>query len=198
MSKTTLKLKTAESGAPDFETAKARFEKASAEFDAKREAVENTKSALYWSKTSDGDRASIAPAIRERVARAYPNGVPRRAKLVRQAEDAAEALEDATPGFEVERELYAAAARRETAKIAQELQPRHRTAVQAIAKALEALSLAMAEETDIRVELAREAPEGKSAYLPNCSAYLSFGSLADWNSPASQWARKMRELKIIG
>ena len=195
--KTKQKTEAADSGAPDFSSAKVRYEKASAEYNGLREAVENTKAAFLWENTSDADRASLAPAIRERARAAFPKFLPRRAKLTRQAEDAAEALEDATPKYEIERELWAAACRRETERVALELQPRHRAAVKAIAKALEALSLAMAEETETRAELARTAPEPVCAYLPNCSGFLAFGSLAAWDSPASVWARHMRQLQIL-
>ena len=187
----------AETDAPDFEAARERFDKATEKYEALQAAVENTRAALYMSNTADSARASIAPSVRERAQSAYPRGLPRRAKLIRQAEDAADALEDATPAFQVERELYAAAARRETARIAQELQPRHRATVQKIAQALEDLSRALEAEAEVRAELAREAPEAISAFLPNCSAFLQFGSLVDWNTPASQWARKMREIGIL-
>lgn len=197
MSKTTLKLKTAEAGAPDFATAKARYDKALAEYEAKREAVENARAALLWENTADSDRPSLAPAIRERAKAAYPKFLPRRSKIIHEAESAADTFADAEPAYQVERELYLAAARRETARIAQELQPRHRTAVRAIATALEALSRALEAEGEVRAELAATAPESSSAYLPDCSSFLAFGSLVPWDSPASVWARHMRHLKIL-
>ncbi len=186
-----------ESAVSDFLTAKTRFEKASADYDGKHEAVENIRAAIFWSRASDSEKNLIAMSVRERVQAAYPKGLPQLRKLVRQAEDAAEALEDATPGFLVERELWAAASRRETTHVALDLQPRHRADVKAIAKALEDLSRSMAAEEETRAELARTAPEQSSAYLPNCSAFLAFGSLADWNSPASVWARQMRKMGIL-
>ena len=186
-----------ESAVSDFLTAKTRFEKASAGYDAKHEAVENIRAALFWSRASDTEKNSIAISVRERVQAAYPKSLPQLRNLARQAEDADEALEDATPGFLVERELWQAACRRETVRIAVGLQPRHRAAVQKIAGALEDLSRAMEAETDVRAELARTAPEATSAYLPDCSSFLQFNSLAVWHTPASQWARHMRKMEIL-
>ncbi len=194
---TTMTKPKAEPAEPDFKATEARFKKVSAGYAALHEAVENARAALLWSRASDSEKHSIATSVRERVQEAYPDGLPPLRKLARQAEDAAEALDDATPSFLVERELWAAASRRETARIALELQPRHRADVKAIAKALEDLSRSMAAEVETRAELARVAPEQSSAYLPNCSGFLSFNSLADWNTPVSQWAREMRRLKIL-
>ena len=107
------------------------------------------------------------------------------------------AIEESTPEYHRGCELWAAACRRETTLIASALQPRHRRAVKKMAKALEALSIAMTEEHETRAELHRTAPERESAHLPDCSHDLNIGTLADWNSPASGWARRMRKLTIL-
>ncbi len=179
----------------DFEAATARW----AEVDAKRRALverlDGMELALNYARNGVDKR--VPEAIR---AKADPyfnlaNGNPR--KLAGEIDDVGYEIAENNTEYGAERELYQAAARRETARLAKELQPRHREAVQAIAGALESLSRALEQESDIRSELTQTAPEATSAYLPNCSGFLAFGSLADWNSPASQWARQMRKMEIL-
>ena len=121
----------------------------------------------------------------------------RRPKLFDQLAEVEVAIEESNPIYHAECEAWAATCRRETTRIARELQRPHKRAVKAIAKAVEALSLAIADEIEIRAELSRTAPEPESAHLPDCSTDLRVGTLVDWNSAASAWARKMRKLEIL-
>ena len=70
------KAEAADSGAPDFSTAKARYDKALSEYEAKREAVEDAKAALLWENTAESDRATLAPAIRLQAAGTHPSSTP--------------------------------------------------------------------------------------------------------------------------
>lgn len=119
---------------------------------------------------------------------------PRRA--LQRLEDARDDRDKFTAKYAAAAEAWAAAKRRETNRIARELQPQHRAAVQAIAKALEELSLAIFAERECRQELARRAPETQSAYLPDCTP-PAIGALGDVGSPASAWAKQMRKLGVI-
>ena len=195
MPSTMLKQKIAEPPVPDFETVRARW----TEFrDKDRDLIarhEGIKLALTFAKGGVDDRA---PQHLRDKAEPYLALAKRRPRvLANQLEDVVDEIEDFKPKLGVEHELWQAARRRETNRLAGEMQPRHRAAVKAMAKALEALSVAMTDETEIRAELARVAPERESAKLPNCSDGLRVGTLADWNSPASEWARNVRKLKIL-
>ncbi len=180
---------------PDFEAAEARW----AEVDAKRrglvERQDGMELALNYARNGVDKR--VPEAIRAK-ADPYNNLADRNPrKLAREIDDIAHEIADSNVEYGAVRERWQAASRRKTAQIAIKLQPRHREAVKAIAAALEALSSALEQESDIRSELTQTAPEATSAYLPNCSGFLNFGSLADWNSPASQWARHMRKMGIL-
>ncbi len=185
----------AESAVPDFQTAKARW----AEVDAKHremiERLEGMKLAVSFAKSGIAKRTP--QTLRDQADPYMKLATGRPDKMASQYNDLVEDIADFTPKLQVERELWQTACRGETGRIARDLQPRHRAAVKRIAKAMEALSLAMADEMDIHAELARTAPEPSSAYLPNCVAELTIGTLADWNSPASHWARRMREIRIL-
>ncbi len=196
MSKTMLKPKTAEPPVPDFAAAKARWTEVDTEFRNMIERQEAMRLAISF--TSGQSTKQVPQHLFDKAKPFMRLGRRRREKLIDQLADLEDEIDDSRPKVQIERELWAAARRRETNRLAGELQPRHRAAVLAIAKAVEALSRAMTEETDIRAELARTAPEPSSAYLPNCIEELVIGTFVDWHSPASAWARRMRKLNILG
>ena len=191
----TLAKKTTEPAVSEFEAAEARWK----EFrDKDRELIEREeglKLALA-SSSSSGIDDRMPQHLRDR-AEQIAQGVRRPQELNALLERVHDEIADFKPKLSEEYETYQAARRRETNRLAGELQPRHRSAVKAMAKALEALSLAMTEEIDTRAELVRVAPEHLSSKLPDCSTGLLVGTLADWNSPASEWARAMRKLTIL-
>ena len=88
--------------------------------------------------------------------------------------------------------------RREADTIARELQPRQRAAVKKIAKALEALSIALIEEADVRHEFRQRSPHPDSAYLPDCTREIAMiGAVGEYGAPAQRWACRMRELGVL-
>ena len=179
----------------EFDAAKARWIEATAKH---RELVERAEAMELALKFTSEDAVGRAPQhLREKAGPFLKLAAKRRPKVIEQLADTEVEIEDSTPMYQVDRDLYQAACRRETSRIARDLQPRHRAAVKAIATALEALSLAIEEETTTRAELAHVAPERVSAHLPDCSHDLVVGTLADWNSPASAWARRMRKLSVL-
>ena len=181
---------------PDFVAAQGRWNEIRAtdrELMARHEAM---RLALLFTANQDISRVSKDQLDK---AQPYMNLANRRPeKLQDDLGDVADEIAVFKPKLGVEHELWQAARRRETNRLAGELQPRHQAAVKGIAKALETLSLAIEQETTTRKELARVAPERESALLPNCSDDLVVGTLADFNSPASAWAKRMRRLKILG
>ncbi len=185
-----------EPAAPSFETAAARWR----EIDAKHRALLDRREgmALAQSLTFNGDNTRTPQHLRDK-AKPYLKLASRRPlKLDEQRADIADEIDEFTPVYQAAHENWQAARRRETNRLASEIQPRHQEAVSAIAKALEALSVAIDDEIATRTELAQVgAPEHESALLPDCSGDLLVGSLADWNSPASAWAREMRKIGIL-
>ena len=195
MPSTMLKPQTAEPAVSDFETAKARWKKIAGK---RREMLARHEGmAAALSLTSGESTRNVAQSVRDQAAPYLDLAGRRRRKLIGQIEDLVEEIEEFTRKNQDENEIWQAARRRETSRLAGELQPRHRAAVKAMAKALEALSLAMSDEIEVRADLARVAPERDSAKLPDCSTGLAIGTLADWRSPASEWARNVRKLKIL-
>ena len=195
MSTAMLKPKTAEPEVPDFAIAQTRWTEVR---DKDREMIEHRegiKLALTFAKGGVGRQTP--QNLRDQAEPFLALAKRRPRQLADQLDDLIDEIEDFAPKLGVEHELYQAARWRETNRLAGELQPRHRAAVKGMAKALEALSLAMTDEIEIRAELARKAPERESAKLPDCSSGLLVGTLADWNSAASEWARTVRKLKIL-
>lgn len=179
----------------EFEAAKARWTEATAKH---RELIERAEAMQLALKLTSQHAVGQAPQhIREKAQPFLKLATKRRPNLLDRLATVELAIEESNPEYQQECELWKAACRRETTLIASALQPRHRRAVKAIARALEALSIALTEEYETRAELARTAPERESAHLPDCSHDLPIGTLADWNSPASAWARRVRKLKIL-
>lgn len=195
MPSTMLKTKPAEPVLSDFATARARW----AEIDGKfRELVEREEGIrLAVSLARSPDEKRVPQHLRDKAAPFMKLAQGRKFKLTRVLEALEDEIAELTPKRAEESDLWQAARRYETSRIARELQPRHRVAVKKVAKAIEALSLAMEEEMAVRAELTRTAPEPESAYLPNCVGGLNLGTLTEWGSPVSQWAQGMRQLKIL-
>jgi hypothetical protein len=78
------------------------------------------------------------------------------------------------------------------------LQPKHRAAVKQLAAAVEALSAAITAEREVRDEMqASGLAANGSGYLSDCSSQLGTGTLDEWSSRASAWARDMRRLGVL-
>lgn len=195
---TMLKPKTAKPAEPvlsEFQIAKARW----AEIDGKfRELIERQEGInLAVSLARSPDEKRVPQNLRDRAAPFMKLAQGRKSKLTRVLEALEDEIADLTPTRAEESELWQAARRHETSRIARELQPRHRAAAKKIASAVESLSRAMAEEMEVRAELRRTAPELESSYLPDCSAGLELGLVSDWGSPVALWAQSMRKLGIL-
>jgi hypothetical protein len=117
-------------------------------------------------------------------------------RLATTEADTLERLEVMEKNLDDESQAIAAARRRETDRLALELQPRHREACHEIGRALEALSLATVAEREARDELRRRAPLRESKYLPDMSSDLLVGCLGDRESPAWRWRRTAHKVGI--
>ena len=180
----------------EFDAAKARWTAATA---AHRELLDRAEAMHLALKLTSENAISRAPQhLRDRAKPYLKLASKRRPKLLDQLAEVELAIEESNPIYHAECEAWAATCRRETTRIARELQRPHKRAVKAIGAAVEALSVAIYDETAVRAELAKRAPEFESAHLPDCSHDLRIGTLADFNSAASAWARRMRKLEILG
>jgi hypothetical protein len=114
-------------------------------------------------------------------------------------EDLCDELVKTRPDYETAKLRYEAACHAESSKLADLMRPRHLTAVQAIADALQNLSTALAEEIAVREDFDRVSPtSGPTSYLPNMSADLMrFGWLPNRDSGASCWGREARAKGLL-
>ena len=101
------------------------------------------------------------------------------------------------PAVVAAKATFDAAARRETTRIALGLQPRHEAAAKKVIRAVERLSAATSEERAVRRELERTAPVATSPFLPDLTTVLGCGTIAEYGSPAWQFARMVRQLRIL-
>jgi len=104
-------------------------------------------------------------------------------------------IDDRLAEHTAERELFAAAVRREANRIALALQPVHRSACKRIATLLETLGEAIEAERSVRRQFAATAPEPESAYLPAMDPGI--GTFAEIESLPWRWRAKARSLRIL-
>lgn len=118
-------------------------------------------------------------------------------KVAQEIEEAFNDIPDARAAMVAAQEKLRDARAARADEVAVALRPRHRAAARKIAKALETLSIALAEEEDVRVELAKLVPNVRSRHLPDVSSGLWVANLSLWHSAAAAWARDMRAAGFI-
>ena len=121
-----------------------------------------------------------------------------REALAREIADLEYEAEDFQPMYVAVNEAWEIAQNEKTNRIAISLQDRQRNAVKEIAGALESLSRALAVEREVHEELRRRAPKPTSGYLPNMHMDLREFAVSEWGSTAWRWAKRARDLKILG
>jgi hypothetical protein len=168
-------------------------------FDAKRkeliERIDGMRLAYSFARSED---MTQVPAHLVEKAKPFMIEARRRpARLVENISELEDERAEQASVIQAERELHQAAQRAETNRIANELQPRHKAAVKAMAAAMEKLSQAIADEREVREELKKSAPLPNSAKLPDLFSDLLVGTLADWGSPMWKWAKKVRDLGAL-
>lgn len=83
------------------------------------------------------------------------------------------------------------------AHVAMSFRERHLEATKNIISAIEALSVALEEERDVRAAYARQSPEPTSHLLPDITADLREMDLTRWDSTVSVWARQIRNFGVV-
>jgi hypothetical protein len=164
---------------------------------ARREALSIGLALARNQRDAESDRTAAARHI---AGDCYPLARRRPDKVAAELREIDDELELLEPDLRRERELYEADRQRRANLKAIALQPRHRAAVVKIGKALELLSMALQEESDVRSEFAAGMSNdlAMNPHLLDASTELAaVGSLADWNSGASQWARRMQKIGIL-
>lgn len=157
--------------------------------------VEAIRLAFSLARSGDND---LTPKNLVDAARPYRRLASKRpAKLTDDLAVIEQQIIDHHKDMAAEADAWSRARRRETNRLAVELQPRHRAVVKAMGGAIEALSQAIADEREVREELRRRAPLPDSANLPDLSSDLLIGTVADFGGPANTWARRVRKLGIL-
>lgn len=100
------------------------------------------------------------------------------------------------PKHTVAHEAYTVARSAMAAHTAMTFRERHLEATKQIVAAIDALSLALQIERDIRAEYAAASPEPTSHLLPDISSELREMDLSRWDSTASVWARRVRNFGV--
>ena len=180
----------------EFEAARARWAEIN---DQHREMVQRLDAmgiAKSWAGAPNAD--NMPQRLREKAHPFLKVAGKRPAKFAEQIADLQDEIAAFQPAYIAASEEWAGAMQAETDRIAVELQPRHRAAVQAVAKALESLSQAVADEIECHAELRRLAPLAASANMPDMAAHFLDICLSERGSRAWYWAKRARDLKIIG
>ncbi len=179
----------------EYQTAQAHYAEVSAKHREMRARDEGLRLAISIAASGEGKRV---PSHLHEKARPFKKlAVKRPEKVADLLADVRDEIEEHTPIYFAANEAIAAAKRRETNRLACELQPRHRAAVKAMAAALEALSRAMEHEIGARAELARLAPQPTSPNLPDMSGELGTGMMFEHDGIMWLWARRVRQLGIL-
>jgi len=187
------------------ETAPSAFDEARVRWQAARDAVRELRERLADARAAltlanyeatPGERFALRP-LRARAVQFLAERDLSERHIRRAIEDLEDALAAAMERLRAAQVDYEAERDREGDALARRLQPRHRAAVMKLAKAIEALSAATAEERAVRAELLASglAPTGHPL-LPDASSVL-LGSLDEFESPASRWARDMRRQGVL-
>jgi hypothetical protein len=176
----------------EFELARDRYSRSQAELEKLSAEERSLRLALGLANNptdADSDRCAEARRI---AGKYYGLAVRRPDQVAARLREIQYELDDRNNEFVTERDLWEVARRRETTRIAEQLAPKHRAAVMAIARAFEALSAAIQSERDVHAELSRTAPERESALLPSMAPAI--GTLAEYDSVAAAWARRYRQM----
>ena len=136
-----------------------------------------------WAKAYAKDYAEIARRRPERLAA--------------EIRDAQDELESLLPFHAAAFEKYERALSRQTAEVAIALQPKQKILVKRIAGLLEQLSSAIAEARELQAELTRRAPLPTSAHLPCVTTEISNMSLGRYDTAASRWVARMKQIGIL-
>lgn len=191
--------KVEQSAAPDeFGLAKQAWLAVKAKHKRIKADLDEHRAGAAWQLMSESERkADRVQHMRQTVARAFPKGLPKDRALNRRIEELQDELEAILPTMQPVRDRYTRALQVRGARIAEELQPEHREAVAAIAVALEQLNEAIVVEEHVRGRFATLAEQDGSAALPNCAEMLRRCRLDQWDSDAAQWARRVRNMRIL-
>jgi hypothetical protein len=178
----------------DYASAAAAWHPINTEMRALRKSIENLHLAISFGASSE---------IPERSAHLATNiegliTACRRSPL-RAASDL-EALNfelaELQPKYIAAHEAYKIAQGALAAKIALTYRDRHMAATHAVVAAVEALSLSLQAERDVRADFAAVSPEPTSCLLPDVTSDLSEMDLSRWDSRASIWARRIRNFGV--
>jgi hypothetical protein len=180
---------------PSFEDSKRAIADARATWEAVTAEAAALRALRSLNASSGDEDPSRTKVVRALVAKHFGANPPASWRLPELILEADERVTLAQPAWLAAEDEWRKACSRETSRVAVTLQPRQRAAVRKIAAAVEALSLAMAEERAVHVELARTAPNPTSAYLPACSPRLS--GVEQYGGELFAWRARVLEIGIL-
>jgi hypothetical protein len=183
--------RTVTSETSEFEAARARWERVSAERRALREKLDGCKAALVLADYKPAPGEYMSPVLEDRARRYLAGRIPDRDRLTRQIADLEYELNEAASTYAIESAAWKLALENEARRRAEALRPRHRAAVRKIAQLVEQLSAAVEQEREVRRELGEV---GSTALV---DAGCELGSLADYNSPLSVWNRRVLQAGLL-
>lgn len=191
-------LKTIEADrATEFEAAQSEFKAVQGKHMEMCGRLETMKLAQNYAGAKDITKTNAPAHLQERAKPFMKLAGRRPEKFREQIEDLWIEIEEHQPFYTRANEIWQAAMQAETARIAIELQPRHREAVRNIATAFEDLSKAIADEQALHAELKQTAPLPVSNYMPRLTDEFGDICLSVWGSRAWRWVRHVKKLKII-
>ena len=169
------------------------------EWQALQEKLDTLRLAIGRANGASYTDEAVRDDISGKIATLFPKGAPRVKKLLAQYEQTDEEIEHFRPVYFEACRRWETARRRETNRIAIDLQPIQKETVAKLLEGLELISIALCTEEDTRKEFARRAPgPAESPFLPNVVAEIGgIGSFADYNSPMTKWLRRMRSIGAL-
>jgi hypothetical protein len=183
----------------EFAAARERLRAVDTPFQALVEKRESARVGLSLSRNQRDAESDRCEAARRQAGDYFALARKRPDKVAAEIADLDYEIESQEPNVVREREIWNVAVRKEATLIAIGMQPRQRAAAEKIGRGLEMLSAGLDEESLVRQDFANASPDQSvSAYLPDCSMELaSTGSLSDWGSGASVWARRLKGIGIL-
>jgi hypothetical protein len=166
----------------EFELARRRWEKVTAERRALKDRLDGCKAAVVLAEHKPGRGEYLSPLIEDRARRYLDGRLPNRELLARQVVELEDELAQAAERYGREAEAH---------RRAEALRPKHKAAVRRIAKAVEELSAAVEQEREVRREL------GELGSTALVDAGCEFGVLSEYGSALSSWNRRLLQAGVL-
>jgi hypothetical protein len=177
----------------EFEQARARWAEVSAGRRALRDKLDGAKAALVLADYRPGPGEYLSPTIEDKARRYLDGRRPDCDRLAQQVAALEAELADAATTYTVESAAWRSALEAEARRRAEAVQPKLKALVRALARSVERLNDDVEALRGLQAQLAEV---GGVAALPDLALEL-FGTLAEYNSPVSQWNRRVLKSGLL-